>query len=164
MKDVNKVILVGRLGADPIQRRTKSGFPVAHFAVATSRRIYKENASASPSEHPDSPDTQNGSLDGTLNGTLGEPPTLESSAAPGSSTPHVEETQWHQIVAWGKQGEACAQYLKKGHSVYVEGMIRSRNWSTKEGSTRTSFEIHSENISFLGWPKGETPKEVQQTG
>ena len=162
MKDVNKVILVGRLGADPIQRHTKSGFPVAHFAVATSRRIYKESASAPPTEHPDSPDSLGGNLGENLGGTEGE--RLESGPNPRNSTTHVEETQWHQIVAWGKQGEACAQYLKKGHSVYVEGMIRSRNWETKEGSTRTSFEIHSENISFLGWPKGDNTTEAQRVG
>jgi single-strand DNA-binding protein len=131
MKDVNKVILVGRLGADPIQRHTKSGFPVAHFAVATSRRIYKENPSASASEISDSL----------------------------TAAPVVQETQWHQIVAWGKQGEACSQYLKKGHSVYIEGMIRSRTWESKDGAQKISFEIHSENISFLGWPKGDSPPE-----
>jgi single-strand DNA-binding protein len=144
MKDVNKVILVGRLGADPIRRHTKSGFPVAHFAVATSRRIYKDNPSASPADNSESATT---------------PLTSVSSD---SSTTHVEETQWHQIVAWGKQGEACAQYLKKGHSVYVEGMIKSRNWEGKDGAQRTSFEIHSENISFLGWPKGEATSQMER--
>ena len=137
MKDVNKVILVGRLGGDPVQRHTKSGFPVAHFAVATSRRIYKDSGPTAPPENGD---------------------TASPAAQP------VEETQWHQIVAWGKQGQACAQYLKKGHSVYVEGMIKSRNWENKEGIQKTSFEIHSENISFLGWPKGEASPEAQQTG
>ncbi len=141
MKDVNKVILVGRLGADPVQRHTKSGFPVAHFAVATSRRIYKDTPSSSSSENPENP---------------------ENTQSPDTQVAtHVEETQWHQIVAWGKQGEACAQYLKKGHSVYVEGMIRSRNWENKEGIQKTSFEIHSENISFLGWPKGEAASATE---
>ena len=149
MKDVNKVILVGRLGADPIQRHTKSGFPVAHFAVATSRRIYKDNTSASP------PNENSESSANTVT-------SAKSESSPAHSPAHVEETQWHQIVAWGKQGEACTQYLKKGHSVYVEGMIKSRNWESKDGSQRTSFEIHSENISFLGWPKGEATSEAER--
>ena len=35
-----------------------------------------------------------------------------------------EQTQWHQVVVWGKQGENCAQFLRKGHGVYLEGSIR----------------------------------------
>jgi single-strand DNA-binding protein len=37
-----------------------------------------------------------------------------------------EQTEWHNIVAWGKQAELCGQYLKKGRQVYVEGRIASR--------------------------------------
>lgn len=118
MKDVNKVILIGRLGADPIQRETKNGVPVVHFPVATSRRLRDDAADGETAEAP------------------------------------KEETQWHRIVAWGKQGEICAQYLKKGHPVFVEGSLRSHKYDGKDGNTRLAFEIHAENVSFLGGNRG----------
>ena len=40
----------------------------------------------------------------------------------------VDRTEWHRIVAWGKTGELCAQYLSKGRTVYVEGRIQTRDW------------------------------------
>lgn len=113
MKDVNKIILIGRLGADPILRETKTGAVVVHFPVATSRWV-----------KPTEP-------------TEGEPKA-------------AEETQWHRIVAWGRQGEVCAQYLKKGQKVYVEGSVLSRKYEGKDGTERMSFEVIAENVSFLG--------------
>ena len=38
-----------------------------------------------------------------------------------------DRTDWHNIIVWGKQGEACAQYLKKGSPAYVEGEFRTAN-------------------------------------
>ena len=111
MKDVNKVILIGRLGADPVQRETKNGTPVVHFPIATSRRTRTE--------------------------------------AEDGNEKTGEETQWHRVVAWGKQGEACAQYLKKGQTAFVEGMFRSRQYDGKDGASRMSFEVHDENVSFF---------------
>ena len=61
-----------------------------------------------------------------------------------------EETDWHNIVAWGKTGETCAQYLKKGGQAYVEGRIQSRNWEDREGKKRTTTEIIAENVVLLG--------------
>jgi len=43
-----------------------------------------------------------------------------------------ERTDWHHIVVWGKQAEACGQYLNKGRQVFVEGSIRRRSYD-KEG-------------------------------
>lgn len=131
MKDVNKVILLGRLGADPIQRQTKTGVSVIHFPLATSRRFYKEEKEVKDAKEQTeaSPSTS--------------PPIL-------IEDPYVEETQWHQIVAWGRQGEACAKHLKKGSAVYIEGFFRSHQYDDKIGITRTSTEVHTEVISFLG--------------
>jgi single stranded DNA-binding protein len=78
MKDINKVILVGRLGGNPVQRYTKNGFPVVHFAVATSRKFYKDSSTGSESQESESSNTQ--------------------------TTPTVE-TQWHQIVAWANKAK-----------------------------------------------------------
>lgn len=112
MKDVNKVLLIGRLGTDPVQRETKNGLAVVHFPLATSRKLLEQEEGAEAKEK--------------------------------------EETQWHKVVVWGKQAEACKQYLVKGQAVYIEGMIRSRKYKGKEGEARFSFEVHAENVSFLG--------------
>jgi single-strand DNA-binding protein len=115
MKDVNKVILVGRVGVDPVQRATKNGTSVVNFPLATSRWV----------------------KDAAAEGVEGE------------ATSKGDETQWHRIVVWGKQGEVCAQHLKKGEPVYVEGSLRSRQYTLQDGSKRMAFEVHAENVSFL---------------
>ena len=61
-----------------------------------------------------------------------------------------EETEWHNIVAWGKLGEISAQYLKKGRQAYVEGRIRSRKWEDREGKPRTTVEIVADEVVLLG--------------
>jgi len=60
-----------------------------------------------------------------------------------------ERTEWHRIVAWGKLAEVCAQYLKKGRQVYIEGRIQSREWQDKEGQKRTSFDIVANTMKML---------------
>jgi single-strand DNA-binding protein len=44
-----------------------------------------------------------------------------------------EDTQWHNIVIWGKTAEAIHTYLVKGKQVYVEGKLQTRKWQNKEG-------------------------------
>jgi single-strand DNA-binding protein len=61
-----------------------------------------------------------------------------------------ERTEWHRIVAWGKTGELCAQYLSKGRSVYIEGRLQTRDWEDKEGQKRSTTEIVAQNVTFLG--------------
>jgi single-strand DNA-binding protein len=65
-----------------------------------------------------------------------------------------EETEWHKVTVWNKQGEACAEYLSKGKQVYVEGRIHTNKWEDKEGVTRYTTEIIADNVKFLGG-KGE---------
>lgn len=47
----------------------------------------------------------------------------------------VERAEWHRVVAWGKLGETCGTYLKKGSRVYLEGKIRTPETYEKEGKT-----------------------------
>ena len=70
-----------------------------------------------------------------------------------------EETDWHNIVAWGKLGEICAQYLAKGRQAYVEGQIRTRSWEDREGKKRTTTEIIANEVVLLG-SRGEAAPEV----
>jgi single-strand DNA-binding protein len=61
-----------------------------------------------------------------------------------------EETEWHNVVAWGKLAEIVSQYLSKGRQAYVEGRIQSRTWEGRDGQKRTSVDIVAENIQMLG--------------
>ena len=66
-----------------------------------------------------------------------------------------ERTEWHRIVAWGKLAEVCAQYLKKGRQVYVEGRITNWQYDAKDGSgKRSTTEIVAQTIQFLGGRAG----------
>jgi single stranded DNA-binding protein len=62
----------------------------------------------------------------------------------------TQQTQWHRCVAYGKLGEICGQYLKKGAAVYVEGSIHTRKWQDKDGQDRYSTEIKVSAMQMLG--------------
>jgi single-strand DNA-binding protein len=61
-----------------------------------------------------------------------------------------EETEWHNVVAWGKLGEICAQYLSKGRQAYVEGRIQTRTWEGRDGQKRLSVDIVASDVQMLG--------------
>lgn len=61
-----------------------------------------------------------------------------------------KRTEWHRITVWGKQAEIAQQYLKKGAQIYLEGSIRSGEWTDKEGQKKTSYEINASNFRMLG--------------
>ncbi len=69
-----------------------------------------------------------------------------------------DQTDWHNIVAWGKQAEICKEYLKKGSSVFVEGRIQYRTYDDKDGNKRYITEIVARSIQMLG-RKGEAKEE-----
>jgi single-strand DNA-binding protein len=117
MLGVNKVILVGNLGADPEVRYSSTGTAVTNFRIATSENWTNREG--------------------------------------GRET----RTEWHRVVAFGKLGEICAEYLNKGKQIFVEGRLRSRSWEDKEGSKRWITEIVATNIVMLG-TAGEQVKGV----
>ena len=61
-----------------------------------------------------------------------------------------ELTEWHKVSFFGKLAEICGQYLKKGSQVYVEGSIRTRKWTDKEGVERYTTEIRGDELKMLG--------------
>jgi len=73
-----------------------------------------------------------------------------------------ERTDWHNIVAFGRQGEICNEYLKKGSPVFVEGRIQNRSWEDKDGNKKYITEIIAQSINLLGRkePEAEIPEEV----
>ena len=104
MSSVNKVILVGNLGADPEEIAGGDG---CRFSIATNRK-WKD---------------KKGQLQ--------------------------EEVEWHRITCWGNTGENCMKYLTKGRQVYVEGRIKSGEYTDSDGVERRSFEIVAFNVTFL---------------
>ena len=112
MSGVNKVILLGRLGADPEVRYTSGGTAVAKFNLATSE-TYKDK-------------------DGSKQ----------------------EKTEWHRVVAFGKLGEICGEYLSKGKQVYVEGKLQTRSCEDKDGNKKYTTEVNVNNMVMLGSGEG----------
>jgi single-strand DNA-binding protein len=61
-----------------------------------------------------------------------------------------EQTEWHNIVAWGRLAEICEQYLKKGDQVYIEGRIQTRSWEDQSGQQRWTTEVVAQEMTMLG--------------
>ena len=61
-----------------------------------------------------------------------------------------ERTEWHRIVAWGKQAELCGKYLSKGRQVYIEGKLQTRSWEDQQGQKKYTTEIIANSVQFLG--------------
>jgi single-strand DNA-binding protein len=62
-----------------------------------------------------------------------------------------ERTEWHNIVAWGRQAEVAGQYLTKGRQLYVEGRLQTDSWEDREtGKKMYRTEIICDNFQMLG--------------
>jgi single-strand DNA-binding protein len=70
----------------------------------------------------------------------------------------VEETQWHRIVAWGKQAEILEKYTSKGSELMLEGKLIHRSYDSKEGEKRYITEIELRDFVMLGSPKANSPQ------
>lgn len=108
-RDLNKVMLIGRLGKDPEGNILPSGDQVANFSIATGEK-WKDKES-------------------------GE---------------QKERTEWHRISVWGGLAKVCMTYLKKGSQVYIEGQLRTRKWTDKQGIERFSTEVICSDMQMLG--------------
>ncbi|MDC6366169.1 MULTISPECIES: single-stranded DNA-binding protein [Flavobacteriaceae] len=62
----------------------------------------------------------------------------------------VTDTQWHNLVAWGKLAEIAENYLAKGKEVMIEGKLTSRSYETKEGEKRYITEVKCNELLMLG--------------
>ena len=62
-----------------------------------------------------------------------------------------ENTEWHQIVVWGRQAEIAGQYLSRGRQVFIEGRLQTRSWDDQQsGQKRYKTEIVCDNFQMLG--------------
>jgi len=78
------------------------------------------------------------------------------------------DTLFIRISVWNKMAEICAEYLKKGSKVLVEGNLRMSKWES-EGKTRTKIDAQAQRVQFLdargapGEPVPEVPEEPEES-
>lgn len=66
-----------------------------------------------------------------------------------------EKAEFVKIVAWGKTGELCDQYLEKGRQALIEGKLQTRSWDDKDGKKCYMTEINAQNVQFIGGSKSD---------
>lgn len=66
----------------------------------------------------------------------------------------ISNTEWHNCVVRNKAAEVCEKYLHKGDKVYIEGRIKSRQWTSEDGQQRYTTEIQVQEFTFLN-PKSD---------
>jgi single-strand DNA-binding protein len=110
--DYNRVIIVGRVTANPELRTTPGGQSVVTLGIATNRVWNDKNGAKQ------------------------------------------EETEFHNVVLWGRQAEIASQFLVKGATVLIEGRLRTRSWTDKQGGQRKTTEIMAERMQLGPRPAG----------
>ena len=65
-----------------------------------------------------------------------------------------QHTEWHRLNFFGRSAEIASQYMRKGTQVFIEGKMRTRNWTDKTGQERTTTEVHVVQFQMLGRPGG----------
>jgi single-strand DNA-binding protein len=72
-----------------------------------------------------------------------------------------EQTEWHQVVCWGKSAEIAGHYLTKGKQIFVEGRIQTRSWDDRQtGEKKYRTEIICDNFQMLGQRGGGGAPEM----
>ena len=86
-----------------------------------------------------------------------------------SGTERKQDTEFHQIVAWGKLAEICQKLIQKGHLVYVEGYLKTRSWDNEDGTRSFRTEVIADEVILLtrdkkrdhdGYSENQTTQEV----
>jgi single-strand DNA-binding protein len=75
----------------------------------------------------------------------------------------VDQTEWHNIVAWRQLADFCGKYLHKGSSVYVEGKLKTSSWTDKENNKKYRTEIIADTISFLDKKPSDSGNDSNHT-
>lgn len=65
-----------------------------------------------------------------------------------------ENTEWHNIVAWGQSADVAERFVKKGTQLYIEGRLRTRSWTDQTGAKRYTTEINVDSLQLLGRREG----------
>jgi len=72
------------------------------------------------------------------------------------------ETEWFNVVAWGKLAEICNQYLSKGQQVYIEGRLHTRQWQDEESGNHSSVEVIAQEMLMLNSKSEEQDSESKE--
>ena len=75
----------------------------------------------------------------------------------------TEKTEWHRIVAFGRLGEICGEYLAKGKQVYIEGRLQTREWEDRDGNKRRTTEIVANAMQMLGAASDKVREDVSES-
>ena len=70
-----------------------------------------------------------------------------------------ERTDWHNVVVWGKRGEALGKILTKGSTIFVEGSLRTSSYDDRDGNKRTKTEVIANNVILAGGKRGQSNAE-----
>jgi single-strand DNA-binding protein len=62
----------------------------------------------------------------------------------------VKQTQWHNLVVWGKLADTCEKYLTKGKEIAIEGKLTYRTWNDKDGKTHNITEVIVNELLMMG--------------
>lgn len=115
----------------------------------------------------------------TLVGNLGRKPELRYTS---TRTPYVflsvatdegstdgasqssDRTEWHRIIVWGRTATACAEHLDVGRQLLVQGRLRTRSWTDRNGVRRWSTEIIADRVIFLGGSTQQVDEVMEPVG
>ncbi len=77
-----------------------------------------------------------------------------------------EHTEWHTVVLWGNLADVADRFVKKGSQLYIEGSIRTREWTDRDNNKRYSTEILANDMKLLGRRQDSAPQQqgYQQGG
>lgn len=74
----------------------------------------------------------------------------------------VEHTEWHRVSFFQRLAEVCGEYLKKGSQVYIEGSIKTRKYTDKDGVEKYATEIRGDRMQMLGSKQAEPAQASRQ--
>ncbi|HEU4458744.1 MAG TPA: single-stranded DNA-binding protein [Methylibium sp.] len=75
-----------------------------------------------------------------------------------------EETEWHRVVFRDRLAEIAGEFLKKGRSVYIEGRLKTRKWTDKDGIEKYTTEIIATEMQLLGSREGMGGGDASESG
>ena len=174
---MNRVILVGNVGQDPVVRTTKTGRRMATFSVATRGFGPAEvddggdldsSIPALVSSQHDTGSNNGGSGDNDGNGdrTGNENGNRHGNGLPNGTVGERktrEITDWHRIEAWESQSKLIEQYVHKGSLLGIEGRHRTRSSTNAEGKKSFISEVVLDRLHFLGRNSAKEPYSGDQT-
>ena len=75
-----------------------------------------------------------------------------------------ENTEWHNIVAWGQPADVCERFVRKGTQLYIEGRLRTRKYTDSQGVEKYTTEINVDTLQLLGRRDDNYQGDSQQGG